>query len=83
MFKVAVGQGEGLDARSAVETAVAHCQFQLRELRPQAGIVFSSIDFDHKLVLAEVLRRFPDIELVGWTLWWGMSPATASRRPFS
>jgi serine phosphatase RsbU (regulator of sigma subunit) len=67
MFKVAVGQGEDLDAHSAVETALAHCQFQLRELRPQAGIVFSSIDFDHKLVLAKVLRRFPDIELVGCT----------------
>jgi sigma-B regulation protein RsbU (phosphoserine phosphatase) len=67
MFKVAVGQGEDLDTRSAVETAIGHCLFQLQELRPQAGIVFSSIDFDHKLVLAEVLHRFPDIELIGCT----------------
>ncbi|MFZ0241844.1 MAG: SpoIIE family protein phosphatase [Desulfobacterales bacterium] len=67
MFKVAIGQGEDIDTRSAVDTALAHCQSQLKGLRPQAGIVFSSIDFDHELVLAEVLRRFPGIELVGCT----------------
>ncbi|MFZ0613350.1 MAG: SpoIIE family protein phosphatase [Desulfobacterales bacterium] len=67
MFKVAIGQGEDLDTRSAVDTALAHCKMQLQGLQPQAGIVFSSIDFDHELVLAEVLRRFPGIELVGCT----------------
>ena len=67
MFKVAIGQGEDIDTRSAINRTISRCKLQLQGLRPQAGILFSSIDFDHKLVLAEVLRRFPDIELVGCT----------------
>lgn len=67
MFKVAIGQGEDVDTQSAVDTALVHCQSQLKGLHPQAGIVLSSIDFDHALVLAEIRRRFPGIELVGCT----------------
>lgn len=67
MFKVAIGQGEDIDTRKAVTKALSRCVFQLQSLRPQAGIVYSSIDFDHDLVLSEIRRRFPGIELVGGT----------------
>ncbi len=67
MFKVAIGQGEDVDTRNAVDRAISRCRFQLRGLRPQAGILFSSIDFDHNLVLGEIEHSFPGIDLVGCT----------------
>jgi serine phosphatase RsbU (regulator of sigma subunit) len=67
MFRVAIGQAEDIDTRSAVERVVARCQFQLQGLSPQAGIVFCGIDFDHKLMLSDIRRRFSDMELVGCT----------------
>ncbi len=67
MFKVAIGQGEDINTRNAVNRAVSRCQFQLQGVRPKAGILFSSIDFDHNFVLAEIRRAFPGIELIGCT----------------
>ncbi|HHP7233072.1 MAG TPA: SpoIIE family protein phosphatase [Desulfobacterales bacterium] len=67
MFEVALGQGEDIDSGSAVQTAIAQCRRNLSNHQPRAGIVFSSVDFNHSLILSEVLRAFPDIELIGCT----------------
>ena len=67
MFKVAIGQGEDIDTRSAINRTISRCKLQLQGLRPQAGILFSSIDFDHNLVLKEIGLAFPEIDLVGCT----------------
>jgi serine phosphatase RsbU (regulator of sigma subunit) len=67
MFKVAIGQSEDADTRNAINRTISSCKRQLQGLSPQAGILFSSIDFDHDLVLNEIGLAFPDIDLVGCT----------------
>ena len=67
MLKVAIGQGEDIDTRNAVNRSISRCKYQLQGLQPIAGILFSSIDFDHDLVLAKIRHAFPGIELVGCT----------------
>jgi len=67
MLTVSVGQSEDLDTRTAIRTAIRHCARKLKGSRPQAGLVFSGTDFDHRLLLAETLNQFPDIKLIGCT----------------
>ena len=67
MFKVAIGQGEDVDTRNAINRAVSRCKKQLQGLRPQAGILFCGIDFNHDRVLNEIGLAFPEIDLVGCT----------------
>ena len=73
MLKVAIGQGEDIDARSAIENAIMRCKEQLQGLSPQAGIVFSDIDFDHQLILNEICQQFGEIDLIGCTTGGGFS----------
>lgn len=67
MLKIAIGQGEDIDTLFAIETAITRCNEQLGGAAPQAGIVFSNIDFDHALILREVHRHFGQIDLIGCT----------------
>ena len=73
MLNIAIGQGEDIDSRSAVETAILRCKQQLQGATPQAGIVFSNIDFDHQLILDEIHQQFGAIDLVGCTTGGGFS----------
>ena len=73
MLKIAIGQGEDIDAHSAIETAIARCRIQLKDLPPQAGIVFSDIDFDHQSILDAIHHQFGEIELIGCTTGGGFS----------
>ena len=73
MLKIAIGQGEDIDANSAIETAMDRCRAQLQELTPQAGIVFSNIDFDHQPILDAIHEKFGEIELIGCTTGGGFS----------
>ena len=73
MLKIAIGQGEDIDAHSAIETAMDRCRAQLEELTPQAGIVFSNIDFDHQPILDAIHEKFGEIELIGCTTGGGFS----------
>ena len=67
MLRIGIAQAEDLDTLSAVQSVISKCRRQLRELNPQAGIVFAGIEFNHKEMLAEILRSFPGLELVGCT----------------
>jgi PAS domain S-box-containing protein len=67
MIKTGLGQSEHIDTRIAVENAISQCQRELMGVVPQAGIVFAGVNFDHQLMLDEILRCFPGIELVGCT----------------
>ena len=73
MLKVAIGQGEDIDTRNAIETAIMHCNENLQGVSPQAGIVFSDIDFDHQLILNEIYHQFGEIELIGCSTGGGFS----------
>ena len=67
MIKVGLGQSENIDTRAAVESAILQCKQKLAGNQPQAGIVLSGVNFDHRLMLDEILQRFPGIELIGCT----------------
>ncbi|MGD1972616.1 MAG: SpoIIE family protein phosphatase [Desulfobacterales bacterium] len=67
MIKVGLGQTEGIDTRKTVKSVISKCQKQLQGYQPQAGIVFAGTNFDHAVMLSEINRVFPDIELIGCT----------------
>jgi hypothetical protein len=51
MFTIGIGQSEGIDTRSTVDSVIEQCRRQLGKCMPQAGIVLAGIDFDHKKCL--------------------------------
>ena len=67
MIIASIGQAEDIDTRKAAARAIRQCQQQLRGKMPQAGLVFAGIHFDHQLMLDEIQRSFPDLELIGCT----------------
>ena len=67
MIKVGLGQTEGIHTRKAVQSVISKCEKQLHGYHPQAGIVFAGTNFDHGVMLAEINRIFPQIELIGCT----------------
>jgi PAS domain S-box-containing protein len=67
MIKVGLGQTEGIHTRKAVQSVISKCEKQLQDYHPQAGIVFAGTNFDHGVMLAEINRVFPQIELIGCT----------------
>ena len=67
MITVGTGQAEGSETDIVVRAALTQCRRQLNGATPRAGIVFAGNHFDHRLMLAEIRRPFPNIELVGCT----------------
>ncbi len=67
MIKVGLGQAEGFDTLKAIDTAIAKSKRPLEGYQPQAGIVFTGMNFDHRKMLDEINHSFPQIELVGCT----------------
>ena len=67
MIKVGLGQSESIDTRKAVQAVIAECKSQLQAYAPQAGIVFSGVNFDHQQMLDEINRSFPKMEIIGCT----------------
>ena len=67
MIIASIGQAEDIDTRKAVAHAIRQCQQQMHGNMAQAGIVFAGIHFDHDLMLKEIHRSFPDLELIGCT----------------
>ncbi len=67
MIKTAIGHSEDPDSLAAIQEVVAQCHQTLTDQRPQAGILFAGIDFDHELILQRIHQAFPDIALIGGT----------------
>ncbi len=67
MFKVGVGQAEDIDILKATRAAVARSRIHLGGIRPQAGIILCSSNFDRWEMLDTVLESFPGISLIGCT----------------
>ena len=65
MIKAVLGQSENIDTRTAVDSVIVQCQQKLLGRRPQAGIVFAGVNFDHRLMLDKILDTFPGLDLVG------------------
>jgi hypothetical protein len=67
MFKAVVGQSEDPSSKDAAEEVLEQCLSALDGAIPRAGLLFAAIDFDHALVLQEIKRVFPILELIGCT----------------
>ncbi|UKP00076.1 FIST signal transduction protein [Nostoc sp. UHCC 0870] len=67
MLKIVVGHSNDPDSLAAVEEVIQQCTTSLTGETPQAGILFSAIDFDHTLILQQIHQAFPGIELIGGT----------------
>lgn len=67
MFKVAVGHSNDPDSYCAIAEVLEQCRKSLAGEIPNAGILFAAIDFDHHLILQQIDRVFPGIELIGGT----------------
>src|SRR5688572_16402121 len=67
MFAAAVGHSEELEAARAAEEVLALCKTGLGGAAPTAGLLFAAIDFDHQVLVDEINRQHPGIELIGCT----------------
>ena len=67
MLKIAVGHSNDPDSQAAIAEVLEQIRFALTDLSPKAGVLFAAIDFDHALVLHQIVKVFPEIELIGGT----------------
>ncbi len=67
MFKVAVEQSEDVLIEEAVREVLDQLHASLGDCIPQAGVLFSALDFDHTYVLTEIRKAFPLIQIIGCT----------------
>ena len=67
MFKVAVGHSEDPDSLDAIKEILEQCADVLKGDKPNAGILFSAVEYDHASILKHILEQFPGIELIGCT----------------
>ena len=67
MFKMVVGHSDDPDSACAIADVIEQCLESLDGETPQAGLLFSAIDFDYALILKTLRQTFPDLELIGGT----------------
>ncbi len=67
MLKVAVGHSNDPDSEAAIADILDQCRHTLAGSSPNAGILFSAIDFDYPLILQSIQDKYPGIELIGGT----------------
>ncbi|MEH2375028.1 FIST signal transduction protein [Nostoc sp.] len=67
MFRVVVGHSDDPDSQNAIAEILQECSCSLAGSIPQAGLLFTAIDFDHALILQRIQDAFPGIELIGGT----------------
>ncbi|MGB3299233.1 MAG: FIST N-terminal domain-containing protein [Phormidesmis sp.] len=67
MFKAVVGHSNDPDSQEAVLEVLKQMHCALAGASPKAGILFAAIDFDHALILREIIKAFPEIALIGGT----------------
>lgn len=67
MIQTAIGHSDDPDSLAAIEEVLEQCQQTLADQCPQAGILFTGIDFEHELILQRIHEAFPEIALIGGT----------------
>lgn len=67
MMKVTVGHSEDVQAVEAVREVLDQITASLGGVKPQAGIIFCALDFDHVFILSAIRSAFTGIELAGCT----------------
>src|SRR5436190_1579873 len=64
---MAVGQSDEVEPADAIAAAIEACREALGDLRPQAGILFSSFDSFDRSVVTALREAFPDATVMGST----------------
>jgi len=67
MFTAVSGHSEDIDTLSAFAEVREQCEAALKGTRPQAGLLFAGIDFEHQELLDAINKAWPSIELIGCT----------------
>ncbi|MBO3460753.1 FIST C-terminal domain-containing protein [Aetokthonos hydrillicola Thurmond2011] len=67
MLKIVVAHSEDPDSQTAIEEVLEQSVRDLADMVPKAGILFAAIDFQHTLILKEIDRVFPGLNLIGCT----------------
>ncbi|MCA9717246.1 MAG: FIST C-terminal domain-containing protein [Myxococcales bacterium] len=67
MLTVAVGQSNDIDATAAAEMVARQCEASLRGQTARAGLVFASVELDHRRALETLARAFPQARWIGCT----------------
>lgn len=67
MFKAAVGHSEDVIVSVAMDDIFEQLRNALQGAAPQAGILFCSLDFDHRAIISRIRSEYPEIELIGCT----------------
>ncbi|MBX2865724.1 MAG: FIST C-terminal domain-containing protein [Leptolyngbyaceae cyanobacterium MAG.088] len=67
MFKSVIGHSNDPDSLMAITEVINECTRSLAGIKPQAGILFTAVDFDHSLILQKIQDTFPGIALIGGT----------------
>ena len=62
-----IGHSDDPDSAGAIAEVIAQCMESLDGEIPQAGLLFSAINFDHNLILKTLRQTFPHLELIGGT----------------
>jgi hypothetical protein len=67
MFKTAIGHSDDVDSKDAIIEVLEQCQQELGNYNANAGILYSAIDHEYSILLEEINKAHPDIELIGGT----------------
>jgi len=67
MFKIAIGHAQCVNTKRVTDMALIQIEAQLKNIPPNAGIVFASTDFDHSLMLSMIKKKYPEMDLIGCT----------------
>lgn len=67
MFKAGVGHSDDIDSSDAADEVIAQVRTALDGVSPTAGLLFCSINNDHKKIITRINDTFPGIELIGCT----------------
>lgn len=67
MLTAIVGHSEELNAEAVAQELIGQCKTRLAGTVAKAGLLFAAIDFDHQVLLDEINRAFPGLDLIGCT----------------
>src|SRR6478672_4400909 len=65
MFFVAVAHSEDLDTESILQELAEQSAEALAGRTPQAALLFAAIDVDHEAVLADLVAKWPGLQVIG------------------
>ena len=66
-LSVAIAHSLELDSRIAIREIIEKCEYQLGLNSPTAGILYTGIDAEYELILANILNKWPDLQVIGCT----------------